>query len=284
MKTASYFWVGSEVNDASIAPDIHFRYDGKVPFRTRVDSVLAWLRRNDAERPRLITLYFHEPDHTSHETGPSSPETHAVLLKMDSILGYLMSGMEEVKAPVNTILVSDHGMAELAREDKTFVFLDELYDVRSPTVKTVLSSALVHLYIDDKYELDSMYSLLKSKEDRFRVYKRKELPKHLKYDHYRIGDLVLMAEPYYYFRHSGRRIATQHPREGAHFGVHGYDPTVVKDMRGIFLARGPQIKKGRRVGPVRNIDIYPLIARILGLSLPPIDGDPDALESIYAGR
>src|ERR1041384_2111235 len=138
MKTASYFWVGSEISDPPRQPDKYFLYDAKVPFRTRVDSVLAWLNKKDSERPRLVTLYFSEPDHTSHETGPSSPETHAVLQKMDSVLGYLTDGLRKVKAPVNTIIVSDHGMAELVMEDETFVFLDELYDVRSKKIRTVL--------------------------------------------------------------------------------------------------------------------------------------------------
>ncbi|HZY82390.1 MAG TPA: ectonucleotide pyrophosphatase/phosphodiesterase [Cyclobacteriaceae bacterium] len=281
MKTASYFWVADEVKDKSIAPDVVYRYDGKVPFRTRVDSVLKWLNKNDKERPRLVTLYFSEPDHTGHDTGPDSPETHAALLMMDSVLGYLTDGLKKVKAPVNTILVSDHGMTELTREEKTFVYLDELYNVKSTKVKTVVSSALAHLYIDEKHTLDSMYALLKSKEDRFKVYKRKELPRHLQYDHYRIGDLVLISEPTYYIRHSGRRPDTN---ESKHFGVHGYDPTIVTDMHGIFLARGPQIKKGQRLDVVRNIDIYPLVCRILGLQVPKIDGDPKALEKVYNGK
>jgi len=283
MKSASYFWVGTEITDRSMAPDITYPYDGKVPFKTRVDSVLAWLNRNDNERPRLITLYFSEPDHTSHESGPNSPENHATLLKMDSVLGYLVAGVKKVNTPVNTIIVSDHGMAELVHDDKTFVYLDELYDIKSSKVKTVVSSAIAHLYVNEKPALDSMYALLKSKEDRFKVYRRNDLPKHLKYNHYRIGDLVLMSEPTFYIRHSGRKNANR-SRQGLHFGVHGFDPTVVTDMRGIFLAQGPQIKHGQPLGLVRNIDIYPLVAKILGLTLPKIDGDPKALEKIYKER
>ena len=280
LKTASYFWVGSEISDPSRQPDKYFLYDVKVPFKTRVDSVLAWLNKKDSERPRLVTLYFSEPDHTSHETGPNSGETHEVLLKMDSILGYLTQGLGKVKAPVNTIIVSDHGMAELTMEDETFVFLDELYDVRSKKIRTVLGSSQAHLYIDDKHTLDSMYTLLKSKEKQFTVYRRKELPKHLQYDHYRIGDLVMMAAPKHVVRLADRKANAQKMEKGSRFGVHGYDPTVVTDVRGIFLAQGPQIKQGEKLGLVRNIDVYPLVARILGLTIPKIDGDPKALEKI----
>jgi len=282
IKTASYFWVGSEVTDPARRPDKYFLYDVKVPFNTRVDSVLSWLNMKDGERPRFITLYFSEPDHMAHETGPNSPDTHATLIKMDSVLGYLAEGLKKVKAPVNTIIVSDHGMMELTDAGETFTFLDELFDIRANKFKTVVNSTQAHLYIDKKSTLDSMYTLLKAKEKKFKVYRKAELPKQLSYgNHYRIGDLVMIAEPAHVLRHSGRKADSA---TGAHFGVHGYDPSVVSEVRGIFLAQGPQVKKGQKLGLVRNIDVYPFIARILGLTIPKIDGDPKALEKIYGGK
>lgn len=285
MKTASYFWVGSEITDRSIGPDIFFPFDGKVLFTQRIDSVVSWLKRKDDERPRFITMYFNEPDHITHDKGPNSPEAHQILLKMDSVLGYLMNGLSEVKTPVNTILVSDHGMADLVFADETFVFCDELYDIKSTRIKTVPSSGLAHLYIDNQNVVDSMYTLLKSKEKNFKVYKRKDIPKNLHYNNnYRIGDIVMIAEPHHYIRLSDRSTSMQRSSPGSHFGVHGFDPNVVTDMRGIFLAKGPQIRKGEKPGLVRNIDIYPLVAKLLGLKVPQIDGDPNALRSLYLGK
>jgi predicted AlkP superfamily pyrophosphatase or phosphodiesterase len=285
IKTASYFWVGSEVTDPARRPDKYFLYDVKVDFKTRVDSVLSWLNMKDSERPRFITLYFSEPDHVAHETGPNSPETHDILLRMDSVLGYLVEGVKKVKTPVNTIVVSDHGMMELTVADETFTFLDELYDVHTTKFKTVVSSTIAHLYFDQQPTLDSMYTLLKAKEKSFKVYKKAGLPKQLQYgNHYRIGDLVLISDPGHIFRHSDRTRNSQDMKPGSHFGVHGYDPTAVSEVRGIFLAQGPQVKKGQKLGLVRNIDVYPFVARILGLTIPKIDGDPKALEKIYGGK
>jgi predicted AlkP superfamily pyrophosphatase or phosphodiesterase len=45
-------------------------------------------------------------------------------------------------------------------------------------------------------------------------------------------------------------------------GNHGYDPTHI-DMHGIFYAIGPDFKKGYSCGMLNNIDIYPLLAKIL---------------------
>lgn len=281
LKSASYFWVGSEIDDPAKRPDKYFVYDVKTDFQTRVDTVLSWLNKKDSERPRIITLYFNEPDHVAHETGPNSEETHAILLKMDSVLGMLMDGIKKVKAPVNTILVSDHGMTELTAKDETYVFLDELFDVKSNKVKPVVSSGLAHLYVDDKNTRDSLYTLLKSKENHFKIYRRNELPNQMQLNHYRVGDLVMVADHPYYIRLGDRKAFTQRMKAGSHFGVHGYDPTTVNDMRGIFLAQGPNVKKGMKVGLIRNIDIYPFVTKILGLKNPQIDGDPKALEKVY---
>jgi len=45
-------------------------------------------------------------------------------------------------------------------------------------------------------------------------------------------------------------------------GNHGYDPTYL-DMHGIFFAIGPDFKSGYTCGTLNNIDIYPLLAKIL---------------------
>src|SRR5205085_2602447 len=135
-------------------------------------TVLAWLSKDDSHRPRLITLYFSEPDHTSHESGPNSLEVKAALLRMDSLLGTLMQGIKTLRNPVNTILVSDHGMSELTIANETYTFLDEIYDVRSTKIRTVVSSTLAHLYIDNKSTADSMYTFLKSRENHFIVYRK----------------------------------------------------------------------------------------------------------------
>ncbi len=45
-------------------------------------------------------------------------------------------------------------------------------------------------------------------------------------------------------------------------GNHGYDSREL-DMHGYFVASGPAFKKRTKVGPLKNIDIYPLICRVL---------------------
>ena len=60
--TASSFWPGSEAAIGGVRPTYWGRYDETVADEKRVDEVLGWLDLPVEKRPRLITLYFDEPD------------------------------------------------------------------------------------------------------------------------------------------------------------------------------------------------------------------------------
>lgn len=51
-------------------------------------------------------------------------------------------------------------------------------------------------------------------------------------------------------------------------GAHGYSPKE-KDMQVIFIASGPNFKKGfiSRDALFKNIDIYPMLASVLGVNI-----------------
>jgi hypothetical protein len=48
-------------------------------------------------------------------------------------------------------------------------------------------------------------------------------------------------------------------------GWHGYDPYKVKDMNATFLAWGPAFKPHTQIAPFKNVDVFNLVNRILGL-------------------
>ena len=54
----------------------------------------------------------------------------------------------------------------------------------------------------------------------------------------------------------------------------------MKSMRAIFYAIGPDIRPGAKVRPFENVDVYPFIAKILGLEIGPIDGQLKPLQGI----
>jgi alkaline phosphatase D len=51
-------------------------------------------------------------------------------------------------------------------------------------------------------------------------------------------------------------------------------------MRAIFIAAGPDIRPGSTLQPFENVNVYPLVARILALNAPKADGDVNILSKI----
>src|SRR6266849_2956773 len=57
MRSASFFWPGSEAEIQGKRPSYYLHYDDKFPDEKRVEQVLAWLHLPPEQRPHFITLY-----------------------------------------------------------------------------------------------------------------------------------------------------------------------------------------------------------------------------------
>jgi predicted AlkP superfamily pyrophosphatase or phosphodiesterase len=281
LKSASYFWVGSELKEEGLHPDYYFDYNQAVPFQERIDQVISWLKLPAEQRPHLITLYFSSPDTESHKYGPEAEETKRIVVKMDSLLGNIVQQVNSTQLPVNIILVSDHGMSELTEKESTYIFLDELAISKPGKLTVANGGTQAHLYTTSPAQRDSLFEVLRLKAIDFTVYKREDFPSGWHYDHERSGDLLIVAKPGKYIASGDRQKMVNGLKAGTKFGVHGYDPDEVPDMKGIFYANGPNIKSGVKLSAFRNIHVYPLIAEILKMKAPRIDGDFNVLKSIY---
>jgi predicted AlkP superfamily pyrophosphatase or phosphodiesterase len=275
LKSASYFWVGSEAPVQGQYPTYYLRYEEEVPNRNRINQVIDWLSLPKEERPHFITLYFSLVDTEGHNTGTQSEALKQTLTEADQLLGYLMEAIKNINLPVNVILVSDHGMLELPQEEKTYITLSEIMDVKRSSVSLVNGGTQVHLYTDN---VDSVYTALKRVARNFSVYRKTDMPGHWHYTHDRVGDVLLTADPGFYFQVNARNLTNV---KFPVFGVHGYDAYQVKEMNGIFYASGPNIKPGATVKAFENVHVYPFVARLLGLKSPATDGNAQILKSIY---
>lgn len=275
LKSASFFWVGSETKVLGSFPDYYRLYDTKIKNEERIEQTIKWLKLPKAERPRFISLYFSMVDHEAHTSGPTSLETQKVLHTADSLVGMLME-VQKTKLPVNIVIVSDHGLYEMKREEKVFRYVDQLINVKDTSVVFANAGSEVHFYTK---RVDSLYAVLKSEAKGFKVYKQNEFPERWHYKHVRSGDILIVAEPGTYFLTAPRDLSKW---EGlGNFGEHGYDPADTKEVNGIFYAMGPNVKQGVKLKPVENIHVYPFVARILGLKIPEIDGDVKVLDVVY---
>jgi alkaline phosphatase D len=274
MKSASFYWVGSEAPVQGIQPDYWKPYDDEVPFGDRVDTVLKWLSMPINKRPHLVTLYFEEPDAVSHGYGPVSPETAAMVRSLDSLIGVLRTGLGKLPnaADINLIVLSDHGMTEVDNSRYNYIF-DTL---PQRMVKRIYGGNPVWAIEPAEGKSDSLLILLNVQRG-MKAWKRNELPAHLHYGtHLRIPEILLVADP-------GWTAGLRPEPRGDTRGDHGYDWRC-RDMHSIFYAEGPAFKKGFSVDTLYNVDIYNIVTGVLGLVPAPNDGNPERIAPLFNRR
>ncbi len=270
LKTASFYWVGSEAPIMGMQPDLWKPFDEEVPFSDRIDTVLAWLSLPERKRPHLVTLYFEEPDAVSHVYGPLSPETGAVVQSLDSLMGKLREGISRLPQAkkVNLIVLSDHGMTKIDTSRYNYIF-DTL---RQTMVKRIYGGSPVWAVEPVEGMTDSVLYYLNIQKG-MKAYRREDLPGHLHYGtHPRIPAVVLIADPGWV---AGVRLKPS----GYNRGDHGYD-WKFRDMHSIFYAEGPAFKKGLTVDTLYNVDVYNIISEILKLTPAPNDGNRERISPL----
>ena len=273
MISASYYWVGSEAEIQGIKPTYHFVYNDITPIQQRIQTVKNWLSLPEDKRPHLITFYFPEVDHDAHNFGPENPLVQKSVQFVDSSINALQKELAELNLPINYIFVSDHGMTTVDVENT----LGYPAQVDKNEFNIPWGDALLHLYAKDSTKIMSTYTALK-KDTNFKTFLFDETPDYWHYKksddrYHRLGDIMLVPNTIDRIFNLGTKKPTP--------GKHGFDNKEV-DMRASFMAWGPAFKKGILIDGFENVNVYPLIANILGLKLDEqtIDGKLNLLKPI----
>jgi hypothetical protein len=136
---------------------------------------------------------------------------------------------------------------------------------------------LIELYAKKKRHIRSTYRKLKNSEKDFTVYLKATMPDHLHYgkkdDRMNvIGDIMLVPKWPRIFYYTNAKPGP---------GAHGFDPTITRDMFTIFYAWGPGFKNHMEVPAFENVNVYPVVAKILGLDITDvIDGSRKLADTI----
>jgi len=279
MRAATFFWVGSDVEIGGQRPSYYVPFDANIPSETKVAQVISWLRLPPAKRPHLVAVYFNDADHAGHRFGPDSNEVREAVQRLDHVVGELEDQINQLRLPVNLLVVSDHGMILQKRD--AIIVQDYLgaADLPAPAKR----ASPINLHADSPQQAERWYAALYDKDPRFEVYRRADVPKQLHYSSSpRIGDLVIVLKEPVQISIPAIPAAVAAKYFEGQPANHGYDPRFVPEMNGILYGRGPNIKAGARIGPVENVEIYPLITRILGLEIDgKIDGSRQLAKEIY---
>ena len=272
LKVGVIYWPGSDLpinlgKTPNPYPNYYHDYDSGtlLTYEERVARLAELLSLPEAERPRLVLVYFDEPDHTGHECGPTSDETRKVVERLDTVVGNIWNTLQQlpIADSINLVITSDHGMTWLSEDRKI--------DIASMLRKSWYESIW--------YDLPSMVfakkgrvkKILRALENQphMRVWRKEDVPAYLRYGtNKNIGDIVVLPD-------LGWTVTS---KKLHNIGTHGFDPTE-RDMHVPFVAYGPDFKQSYvRDGVFPNTDIYNLICRLLHIVPAPNDGSDGAFD------
>ncbi len=263
LPTATMFWPGSEAEIAGVRPTRWMPFDDKLPIDARVDTVLGWLAEPAATRPRFATLYFEHLDKASHANGPHSPEAHAAVAGLDRAIGRLMASLCGSE-PVNILIVSDHGMAPT--EPGQGVALE---DMVLPTDATAITYGQAVGFEPLPGRIAAAEKALLGAHEHYDCWRKDAVPARWRFGlHPRVPAIVCQMHEGWGAR--PREALARHVPTGTR-GSHGYDPAL-QSMRSLFIANGPAFVPSTVLPAFDNIDVYPLLAHLIGIEPAANDG------------
>ena len=269
VRSACFFWPGSETESPSNRPTFFQTFDGKMPSNTRVDGLLAWLDLPPVQRPRLYTLYFDIVDHAGHTFGPEATETALAVKEADLAIARLLAGLAArgLVETTNLVVVADHGMSECGPD--RIIFLEDLMDVSQVQVESTGPNGGVRP--KPGVDVAAFVAGIRAKAPpQMKVYLREEVPARFHYrGNDRIPPIVLICEDHWSIESKlgwPKRVLTYNR------GTHGWDPAT-PNMGALFIASGPAFRRGVEIPDVENIHVYNLLCAALGITPAPNDGD-----------
>ena len=276
VKVGNIYWLGGDVAIQGQFPT-YWRNWNEQPhwtFEERVDEAVRLMSLPKKERPRLLMVYFDEPDHTGHVNGPVSAETAEMTHRMDSLMHgfYLRLKKLPYGKKINFILAGDHGMTEISPD--RFVSWAEALD--DSWVEDITGSIPTNIHCKEGC-VDTVYKVL-SQIPHMNVYRHGEVPDSLNYGTSdRTGDIIVSPDLGWQFNFAPSRNR----------GTHGFAPQET-DMLVAFRAVGPDFKRGYaaapyeegRIAAFKNIDLYPMLCKLLGIRPAPVDGELGRIEQI----
>ncbi len=236
----------------------------------------------EKKRPNLLTLHLIALDHAEHESGPGSPESLAVLERLDAVVGTLRTAAETISpGRAYVAIVSDHGFA------RTTMQLNLTGEFHRAGLLTVNAQGKVSEWQAMPWTAGgSIAVMLKDPADAATLEKVRALLARLAADPANGIDRVLDAaalrdrggfpgaafvvglKPEW---HAGSGLNGPLTGKAAVGGMHGHLPDL-PDMRASFFLVGPGVPAGRSLGLIDMRDIATTLARRLDLSLPSAEG------------
>lgn len=269
-RSATFYWSGAtEAINVVRASYVREPYDDDVSHEERVKAVLGWVDMPADNRPSFISVYFSDIDTAGHMTFPGSERHIEAIARVDETIGKLIDGLRSrgLYDKVNIIVVSDHGMLKVERKNN--LVLDNYLD-DTKTDRVIPGSTLTQIFPKAGEERAVVNFL--SKAEHMGCYAKRKIPSGFHYrNNPRIAPVVCIADSGYIIINKQRSEEWAKKPPEPFVGIHGYD-NKLPAMRATFIARGPAFKRGVIIDPIKNTDVYNIMATTLGLKSTKNDG------------
>lgn len=261
LPTATMYWPGSEADIQGVRPGLWARFDSSVSASGRVARLLQWLDLPAAQRPRFLTLYFDQVDHQGHDYGPDSSEVNQAVAEVDHAIGELLQGLQQRAVNANLVIVSDHGMAAVSRA--RIIELKSWLPANS--YRLINSGSYAGLQAREGHA-EQLRAALAKAPAHLQCWPKAEIPARFEFGkNARVPEYICLADSGWLMLD---KFKPNHKKNG---GAHGYD-NLSPDMAALFIAAGPAFRQDYRFAGLDNVDVYPLLMKLLGLPPLPSDG------------
>ena len=240
----------------------------------------------EAHRPNLLLFHLLSTDSSNHQYGPGTLASRSAYAHADRLLGDLLKVVDRagLREKTTVIVTTDHGFKKVDRLVFPNVVLREAGLVRLEAGKVVGADAMsrtqggsAFVYVTDPARradlLPKLRSICGGLEGVARVMDGADGPTlgmPTPAENPGMGDLVLFAKPGYAFKDKAAgTAAVEESRD--YLGTHGYDASD-PELDGFLVAAGRGIRAGARLERIRNLDVAPTIAALLGVPLPDVEG------------
>ena len=234
------------------------------------------------ERPNLLLIHLMETDSAQHADGPGSSAARDAIQRIDAHVGAIVRATEDagIRARTTFIVSGDHGFSRVHTLIQPNVVLREggwlQTDGRGRVIEWQVASHATAIRLRNpgdsalSAQVEQRFAELAATRYRgiFRVVSRAELDTLGAYP-----DAAFFIEPAEgYYVSDG--VADDSVLVGTtRRGAHGFLPTETRMHTGL-IASGAGIRPGVPLPLLRQIDIAPTIARLLGFDMPTAEGVP----------
>lgn len=231
-------------------------------------------------KPNLLLFHLLTTDSSHHRYGPRTLASQSALSLADARVAELLQAYKDAGIIEKTtfVVTTDHGFKTVRQPIRANAVLSKSGLLSKAWAVPEGGTAMV--YITDEGARDRVAAQLQELFGKTEGVDRVLTPSEFAGFGYpdpvknrQMADLVLAAKDGYSFAGGTQEGPASGPVSTESTGSHGYlntDP----EMFGIFLAWGRGIRPGVVVEDMRNVDIAPTIAELLGLNIGAVDGTP----------